>query len=76
MRQLVRRSVAFWQRGWSEGGRLCHVGGAFGTDEEPEAAPVAAEAVGFCKVGQTEPSAEAFVSRCFPHGPKWPTRSS
>lgn len=57
-------------------GRLCSVGGAFGADEEPEAASVAAAAVGSCKVGQTEPSAETLVSGRFLPGATPSTRSS
>lgn len=41
-------------------GRLCSVGGAFGAEEEPEAASVAA-VVGSSKVGQTERCREIYI---------------
>lgn len=48
---LTPDSFAFWQRVWSEGGYVAAVEGL-----EPEAAMVAvAAAVGYCKVGHTEP---------------------
>lgn len=41
-------------------GRLCSVGGAFGAEEEPEAASVAA-VVGSSKVGQSERCREIYI---------------